>query len=159
VVHNSSLHRRVIFAGLDQNADELGIVLSCEADGCEQRNDCFVMRTIAIVDDNPSLLQGLSRLLSAHGFRVQTFASAELFLENIAKCEADCLLLDIHLAGISGIDLQRQLTSSGTDLPVIFMTAIDNAATRQEAFDVGCVAYLRKPFLAKLLIDAINGVA
>jgi FixJ family two-component response regulator len=117
------------------------------------------MRTIAIVDDNPSLLQGLSRLLSAHGFRVQTFASAELFLEDIAKCEADCLLLDIHLAGISGIDLQRQLTSSGTDLPVIFMTAIDNAATRQEAFDAGCVAYLRKPFLAKLLIDAINGVA
>jgi FixJ family two-component response regulator len=117
------------------------------------------MRTIAIVDDNPSLLQGLSRLLSAHGFRVQTFASAELFLEDIAKCEADCLLLDIHLAGISGIDLQRQLTSSGTDLPVIFMTGIDNAATRQEAFDAGCVAYLRKPFLAKLLIDAINGVA
>jgi FixJ family two-component response regulator len=117
------------------------------------------MRTIAIVDDNPSLLQGLSRLLSAHGFRVQTFASAELFLEDIAKCEADCLLLDIHLAGISGIDLQRRLTSSGTDLPVIFMTGIDNAATRQEAFDVGCVAYLRKPFLAKLLIDAINGVA
>jgi FixJ family two-component response regulator len=117
------------------------------------------MRTIAIVDDNPSLLQGLSRLLSAHGFRVQTFASAELFLEDIAKCEADCLLLDIHLAGISGIDLQRQLTSSGTDLPVIFMTGIDNVATRQEAFDAGCVAYLRKPFLAKLLIDAINGVA
>jgi FixJ family two-component response regulator len=117
------------------------------------------MRTIAIVDDNPSLLQGLSRLLSAHGFRVQTFASAEVFLEDIAKCKADCLLLDIHLAGISGIDLQRQLTSSGTDLPVIFMTGIDNAATRQEAFDAGCVAYLRKPFLAKLLIDAINGVA
>ena len=117
------------------------------------------MRTIAIVDDNPSLLQGLSRLLSAHGFRVQTFASAELFLEDIANCEADCLLLDVHLAGISGIDLQRRLTSSGTELPVIFMTGIDNATTRQEAFDAGCVAYLRKPFLAKLLIDAINGVA
>jgi FixJ family two-component response regulator len=117
------------------------------------------MRTIAIIDDNLSVLQGLSRLLSAHGFRVQTFASAELFLKDITKCEADCLLLDIHLAGISGIDLQRQLTSSGTDLPVIFMTGIDTAATRQEAFDAGCVAYLKKPFLAKLLIDAINGVA
>jgi FixJ family two-component response regulator len=116
------------------------------------------MRTIAIVDDNPSMLQGLNRLLSAHGFRVQTFASAELFLDNIAKCEADCLLLDIHLGGISGIDLQRRLTSTGTDLPVIFMTAIDNEATRREAFDAGCIAYLRKPFLAKLLIDAINSV-
>jgi FixJ family two-component response regulator len=116
------------------------------------------MRTIAVIDDNPSMLKGIDRLLSAHGFRVQTFTSAELFLENLAACEADCLLLDIHLGGISGIDLQRRLTSSGTDLPVIFMTAIDNEATRQEAFDAGCVAYLRKPFLANLLIEAINKV-
>jgi FixJ family two-component response regulator len=116
------------------------------------------MRTIAVIDDNPSMLKGLDRLLSAHGFRVQTFTSAELFLERFAECEADCLLLDIHLGGISGLDLQRRLTSSGTDLPVIFMTAIDNEATRQEAFDAGCVAYLRKPFLAKMLIDAINRV-
>jgi FixJ family two-component response regulator len=114
------------------------------------------MRTIAIVDDNPSMLQGLNRLLSAHGFRVQTFASAELFLEGIAKCEAECLVLDVHLGGISGIDLQRQLISAGRDLPVIVMTAIDNEATREAAFDAGCIAYLRKPFLAKLLIDAIN---
>jgi len=114
------------------------------------------MRTIAVVEDNPSMLQGLNRLLSAHGFRVQTFTSAELFLDDIAKCEAECLLLDIHLGGISGIDLKRRLTSSGRNLPVIFMTAIDDEATRQEAFDVGCVAYLKKPFLAKLLLDAIN---
>jgi FixJ family two-component response regulator len=117
------------------------------------------MRTIAIVEDNPSMLQSLSRLLSVHGFRVQAFASAESFLDDIAKCEADCLLLDIDLGGISGIDLKRQLAASGSNLPVIFMTAIDTEATRQEAFDVGCVAYLKKPFLAKLLIDAINGVA
>lgn len=114
------------------------------------------MRTIAVVDDNPSMLQGLSRLLSAHGFRVQTFASAESFLDGIAKCKADCLLLDIHLGGISGIELQQKLTSLGNDLPVIFMTAIDSDATRQEALDAGCVAYLKKPFLAKLLIDAID---
>lgn len=114
------------------------------------------MRTIIVIDDNPSLLQGLSRLLSAHGFGVRTFASAEAFLEDQSACAADCLLLDIHLGGISGIDLQRRLTLSGTDLPVIFMTAIDNEATRQEAFDAGCIAYLRKPFLSKLLIDAIN---
>ena len=114
------------------------------------------MHTIAVVDDDPSMLQGLSRLLSAHGFRVQTFTSAELFLDGIAKCEADCLLVDIHLGGISGIDLKRKLTSSGSDLPVIFMMAIDAEATRQEAFSVGCVACLRKPFLAKLLIDAIE---
>ncbi len=118
------------------------------------------MRTIAVIDDNPSMLQGLNRLLSAHGFRVQMFVSAEAFLENAAtKCKADYLLLDVHLGGMSGIDLQRRLRSSGAALPVIFMTAIDNEATRQEAFDAGCIAYLKKPFLAKLLIDAINGAS
>jgi FixJ family two-component response regulator len=116
------------------------------------------MRTIAVIDDDPSTLQGLNRLLSAHGFRVQTFPSAELFLDDIANCEADCLILDINLGGISGIDLQRQLISSGKKLPVIFMTAMDNEATRQKSFDAGCIAYLRKPFLAKVLIDAINTV-
>jgi FixJ family two-component response regulator len=117
------------------------------------------MRTIAVVEDDPSLLQGLSRLLSAHGFRVDGFTSAESFLDSLAQCEAACLVVDIHLGGISGIDLKRKLTSSGSDLPVIFMTAVDGQAIRQEAVDAGCVAYLRKPFLAKLLIDAINEVA
>ncbi len=117
------------------------------------------MHTIAVVEDDPSMLRGLRRLLLAHGFHVEEFASAESFLDDIAKCEAKCLLVDIHLGGMSGIDLKRRLTSSGSNLPVIFMTAIDNEATHREAFAVGCVAYLRKPFLAKLLIDAINGIA
>jgi FixJ family two-component response regulator len=116
------------------------------------------MRTIAVVDDDPSLLQSLNRLLSAHGFRVQMFESAEAFLEGITKCSAECLVLDIHLGGISGIDLQRKLISMGKDLPVIFMTAIDTAPTREEAFKVGCVTCLRKPFLAKSLIDVINSI-
>jgi FixJ family two-component response regulator len=117
------------------------------------------MRTIAVVEDDSSMLKGLSRLLSAHGFRVVRFASAEAFLDSVAQCEAMCLVVDIHLGGISGIDLKRRLTSSGNDFPVIFMTAADSAATRQAAVDAGCIAYLRKPFLAKLLIEAINQVA
>lgn len=104
------------------------------------------------------MLRGLSRLLSAHGFRVVRFTSAESFLDSVAQYEAAYLVVDIHLRGISGIDLKRRLTSSGSDLPVIFMTAIDSEVTRQEAVDAGCVAYLRKPFLAKLLIEAINQV-
>jgi FixJ family two-component response regulator len=118
-----------------------------------------LMRTIAVVEDDPSMLRGLFRLLSAHGFRVDRFTSAESFLDDVAECEAMCVVVDIHLGGISGIDLKRKLTSSGSDLPVIFMTAIDNEATRKEAFDAGCIAYLRKPFLAQLLIEAINRVA
>lgn len=117
------------------------------------------MRTIAVVDDNPSMLQGLSRLLLAHGFGVRTFASAEAFLEAHAEREVDCLLLDINLGGISGIDLQRQLIASGTDLPVIMMTALNNEVTRQEALDSGCIAYLKKPFMSKVLLDAIGRIA
>jgi FixJ family two-component response regulator len=119
----------------------------------------ITVHTIAVIEDDPSMLQGLNRLLVAHGFRVAKFTSAESFLDDFARCEAKCLLVDIHLGGMSGIDLKRRLTSSGSDLPVIFMTAIDSDATRQEAFDAGCIAYLRKPFLAKLLIDAIKSVA
>jgi FixJ family two-component response regulator len=114
------------------------------------------MRTIAVVEDDPSMLQGLSRLLSAHGFRVVGFASAEAFLDNVAESGAMCLVVDIHLGGISGIDLKRRLTLSGSDFPVIFMTSADSEGTRRAAVDAGCVAYLRKPFLAKLLIEAIN---
>jgi len=117
------------------------------------------MHTIAVVEDDPSMLQGLSRLLSAHGFRVDGFTSAESFLDSVAQCKAACLVVDIHLGGISGLDLKRRLIASGNDFPVIFMTAADSEATRREAVDAGCVAYLRKPFLAKLLIEAINQVA
>jgi FixJ family two-component response regulator len=118
----------------------------------------YRVRNIVVIDDNPGMLRGLTRLLSARGFRVQTFTSAESFLQGSANANADCLLLDIHLSGISGIELQRQLTSSGTDIPVIFMTAIDSEATRQEAFDAGCIAYLKKPFRGQLLFDAISKI-
>lgn len=117
------------------------------------------MRTIAIVEDDPSTLQSLSRLLIAHGFRVEPFLSAEAFLKDAAHCEATCLLADIQLGGISGIELQRQLMSSGNRLPVILMTANDSELTRRQADAIGCIAYLKKPFLAKLLLDAIDGVA
>ncbi|WP_426609339.1 response regulator [Bradyrhizobium sp. McL0616] len=117
------------------------------------------MRTIAVVENDPSMLQSLSQLLAAHGFQVATFASAEAFLAGHGPSRASCLLLDIDLDGLSGIDLQRRLISSGVNLPVIFMTANDDEIIRRNALNVGCVAYLTKPFSAKLLIDAINGVA
>src|SRR3981081_4619091 len=80
------------------------------------------MHTIAVIEDDPSMLRGLNRLLSAHGFRVQRFTSAESFLDNIATCEAKCIVVDIHLGGISGIDLQRLFTSSGRHLPGLIST-------------------------------------
>ena len=110
---------------------------------------------VAVVDDDPSMLRAAADLLDANGFIPSLFASAEEFLASGLAKKADCLLLDIHLKGLTGIELRRRLESSGTTLPVIFMTAVDNEAIRQQALQAGCIAYLRKPFPARQLIDAI----
>jgi len=113
-------------------------------------------KLVAIVDDELTMLKAMERLLKARGFATRVFASAEAFLEDDARNEVSCLVLDIHLGGMSGLDLQRRLKESGSQLPIIFVTALDNEAVHQQAMDVGCVAYLRKPVLARLLIGAIE---
>jgi FixJ family two-component response regulator len=112
-------------------------------------------KTIAIVDDDASILKAIERLLSAHGFATRSFGSAEAFRDSKSSGGIDCVLLDIHLGGMSGIALRRELNARGSALPVIFMTAFDDQATREQAHEAGCVAYLRKPFSGTLLIDAI----
>jgi FixJ family two-component response regulator len=116
-------------------------------------------KVVIVVDDNAGFLKSVARLLTVHGFAVRTFTSAEALLENSDAQTAACLLLDIHLGGISGIELQRRIAASGSKRPVIFMTAIDDDATRKEAIDAGCIAYLRKPFAPQLLLDAIRKAA
>jgi FixJ family two-component response regulator len=113
-------------------------------------------KVVAVVDDDPSMLKAIERLLRAHGFDAASFASAEAFLGCDAASAADCLVLDIHLGGMSGIELRRRLTASSSTLPIIFITAVDDEATYWEAIEAGCVACLRKPFPAVLLIGAIN---
>jgi FixJ family two-component response regulator len=111
---------------------------------------------VIVVDDNASILKSVARLLARHGIDSRTFTSAEALLEGGGVQTATCLLLDIHLGGISGIELQRRLAASGSKSPVIFMTANDDQATRNEAMDAGCIAYLRKPFAGQVLLDAIG---
>jgi len=113
-------------------------------------------RIVAIVDDDPGMQISLSNLLVALGFRTSVFSSAEDWLDRGAAARADCLLLDVHLGGISGIELQRRLRASGSTLPVIFITARDDAATRSQALEAGGVSYLCKPFVAAQLIGAIE---
>jgi FixJ family two-component response regulator len=113
-------------------------------------------KIVAVVDDDPSTLKAIYRLLNALGFQVETLASAEAFLASPAIREADCLLLDIHLGSMSGLELRRQLTTSGWTIPVIFMTAYDDEQTRSEALAAGCSAYLPKPFRAHVLVEAIT---
>jgi FixJ family two-component response regulator len=110
---------------------------------------------VIVVDDDAGLLKSVARLLAHSGIESRTFASAEALLESDPARTASCLLLDIRLGGISGIELQRRLAASGSKCPVIFMTANDDEATRNEAVDAGCIAYLRKPFARNVLLDAI----
>lgn len=113
-------------------------------------------QVVAVVEDDPGMLRSIERLLKAYKYQTATFTSAEAFLEDTAASAATCLVLDIHLNGMSGIDLRRRLTASGSSLPVIFISAVDDESVHEEALATGCVAYLRKPFLAHLLIAAIN---
>jgi FixJ family two-component response regulator len=111
---------------------------------------------VAVVENDPGMLKALERVLGAHDFVVETYASAEAFVERGSASELSCLVLDIHLDGISGIELRLQLAASGDATPVIFLTAVDSQKTRQEAMDAGCVAILLKPFLAASLLSAIG---
>jgi len=113
-------------------------------------------RTVAVVDDDASLRRSLGRLLNAYGFQANEYASAEAFLSRDPKTTIDCLVLDIDLGGMSGIDLQRRLTAEGTTLPVIFITALETGSAKAQAEKAGCVAYLQKQFSGATLIAAIN---
>jgi FixJ family two-component response regulator len=110
---------------------------------------------VAVVDDDPSTLRSIERLLGAYGYAARVYGSAESFLDD-ACLSAACLVLDIDLGGKSGIELRRELTASGRDTPVIFITGTDDDGVFARAVDAGCVAFLRKPFAAHLLVDAIK---
>jgi len=110
---------------------------------------------VAVVDDDESFSRAISRLLRAAGFEPSVYPSAEAFLQDPTQAPADCLLLDIHMGGMSGLDLRRQLTVLGQTTPVIFVTAHDEPKTRQEAQQVGSSGYLCKPVPGRLLLEAI----
>jgi FixJ family two-component response regulator len=112
-------------------------------------------KILAIIEDDTSMLRAAGDLLNAHGFATLAFASAEEFLARGAK-HVDCLLLDIDLGGMSGIELRRQLKGFGSTLPIIFMTGLDDEAIERRALETGCVAFSRKPFSQYALVEAIG---
>ena len=112
--------------------------------------------TVCVVDDDVSLLRAMQRLLSVDGYDVVTFASAEEFLASPSRARAACLVLDVHLGGLSGFELLERLAASGFRIPILLMTARDDAPTRDRARRAGAVAYLRKPFDDESLLGAIH---
>jgi FixJ family two-component response regulator len=111
---------------------------------------------IAIVEDDPATRKSIKRLLQANGYTTTAFASAEEFLRSPIIDGAIGLVLDIHLGGMSGIDLRRHMSEAHSTIPVVFITAHDDEATRRRALAVGCVEILHKPFEATRLIDALE---
>jgi FixJ family two-component response regulator len=112
-------------------------------------------KIVCILDDDPDIRKALERVLSLHGYCPRSFASISEFYTGAKPQEVECLILDIHLGGESGIGLKRQLSNSDPALPVIFITGCDSEANRRAAQEVGCVAYLTKPFGCKALLEAI----
>jgi FixJ family two-component response regulator len=112
--------------------------------------------SVFVVDDDESVRKALKRLLRAHGYNVMTFESAEDFLLSDSVQAEGCILLDIRLPGMSGLDLCEKLAASGASHPVIFMTAHDTPQWLERAAKMNAVAYLRKPFDQQVLFDAIH---
>jgi FixJ family two-component response regulator len=114
---------------------------------------------ISIVDDDLSVRRALRRLVGSAGYLVETFASAHEFLSFAPPSGIGCLVLDVHMHGMSGLELQARLASECRAIPIIFMTAHDDARTRERIRTLGAAGYLSKPFDPQALLDAIRRVA
>ena len=111
---------------------------------------------VAVVEDDVAMGKSIERLLQASGFNTATFVCGQDFLDSDAATTARVLVLDIHLEGMSGLELQRRRLAAGSKCPVIFITAYDDEATREQAMRLGCTAYLLKPFEAHQLTEALQ---
>jgi FixJ family two-component response regulator len=110
---------------------------------------------ISVVDDDDSVRESLQGLIRSVGFAVAVFASAEEFLSSDDLHNTDCLILDVRMPGMNGLDLQRQLRTTHHQIPVVFITAHGDEEARQRALNGGAVGYLLKPFSEEALLIAI----
>ena len=111
---------------------------------------------ISIVDDDDSLRISLYNLIRSVGFGVQGFPSAEAFLNSNQPGDTACLILDVRMPGMSGLDLQRQLVADNSRIPIIFITSHADDDARARALEAGAVAFLYKPFREEALLKAID---
>jgi len=111
---------------------------------------------ISIVDDEESIREAIESLLRSVGFRTQTFASAEQFLQSDQIETTACLILDVRMPGMSGLELQRQLMATQYRIPIVFVTAHGDEEARARALQEGAVEFLLKPFSEEALLNAIQ---
>jgi two-component system response regulator FixJ len=115
----------------------------------------MTMPIVFIVDDDESVRRALERLLRSGGFEVRVFASAEDFLNQDSQDIHGCLVLDVRMPSMDGLKLQDRLRLSGSQIPVVFITAHDDAIAREQAMKAGAVAFIQKPFDDQVLLDAV----
>jgi FixJ family two-component response regulator len=113
-------------------------------------------RWIAVVDDEAPVRVALGRLVRLAGYKVAAFASGEEFLSSLAEGVPDCVILDLHMPHLSGLDVQLRLLADNVELPIVFITASDDLALGRTALEAGAVRLLRKPFSNDDLLEAIN---
>lgn len=113
---------------------------------------------VFVVDDEESVRKALRRLLVASGLKVQIFANGADFLDAVSTQHPDCLVVDLHMPGLSGFDVLRHLMLTGMRVPAIIVTAHDEPETRAQCESVGARRYLCKPLDANVLLDAIREV-
>jgi FixJ family two-component response regulator len=116
------------------------------------------MPLVVVVEDDPGSRKTLARVLRAGGYEAAIYTSAEEFLSSPPESAPLGLLLDLHLGGMSGLDLQRRLRNGGSTVPVIIITAFDDSRIRAQAERLGCVAYLRKPCEAKTILALLSSL-
>ena len=110
---------------------------------------------IYIVDDDAAVSKAMARLMKSAHLTAQTFASGEEFLASARPTSSDCVVLDVQMPGMTGLQVQEQLVRSDAGVPVIFITAFDDDEARETARRAGAVGYFRKPFDDQALLDAI----
>ena len=113
-------------------------------------------RIIGVVDDDAPVRIAIGSLLCSLGFKVGMFGSSEDLLESPRLDDIACLIADVRLPGMSGLDLQRQLLAAKREFAMIFISGHDDPVARRQALTAGALAFLRKPFSAKALIDAVR---
>ena len=117
------------------------------------------MPLVVVVEDDPATQKTLARVLRTGGYDAAVYESAEAYLSSPPQSAPIGLLLDVHLGGMSGLDLHRRLRSEGSTVPVIIITAFDDARSREQAERFGCVAYLRKPCEAETILALLQRLA
>jgi FixJ family two-component response regulator len=111
---------------------------------------------ISVIDDDASVRAATNNLLSSHGYMVHTFASAEDFLQSAHNDESACVVADIQMSGMSGLDLLTHVRKRGNEVPFVFITAFPDESVRARALRAGAICFLAKPFTAPVLIGCIE---